>query len=78
MTMPNQRVYVVMVNDRHTDPEPFVFSTEDAAVAFARETARDWLVELLGAAEGWLYYAKHPTESDEVWVVAKMLDGDRA
>jgi hypothetical protein len=71
-------VYVVMVNDRHRDPEPYVFSTEEEALAYARETARDWLVEYLGGHDGWLYYAQHPSENDNVWVVAKSLDDPEA
>jgi hypothetical protein len=66
-------VYVVMVHDRHTDPEPHLFGTEDAALVFARETAADWLVERVGGVEGWLYYAGHPTESDAVWVMRKIV-----
>lgn len=67
-------LYVVMVNDRHKDPEPYVFSTEDAAVDFARETARGWLVEHLGGHDGWLFYAQHPTEDDSIWVLRKVAD----
>jgi hypothetical protein len=63
-------VYVVMVNDRHRDPEPVLFSTAEAAIGYARERARDWLVEDdAGDDLGWLYYATHPSESDSVWVV---------
>jgi hypothetical protein len=66
-------VYVVMVDDRHADTEPWLFSSEDTAMAYARRVARDWLVED-AAPEGWLYYAKHPVEEDAVWVLAKTLD----
>lgn len=72
--MSGMDLYVVMVNDRHTDPEPHLFTTEDAALGYARETARGWLVEYLGGADGWLYYAQHPTESDSIWVLKKMVD----
>jgi len=66
-------VYVVMLCDRHADPEPAVFTTEAAALDRAREIAADWLVEDEPPA-GWLYYAEHPTEDDAVWVVACTLD----
>jgi hypothetical protein len=68
-------IYVVMVADRHADPVPYLFSTEAAAVEYAREAARDWLIEDdAGDDIGWLYYATHPTESDAVWVIAKEVD----
>ncbi len=67
-------VYVAMICDRHTDPIPEVFTTEEAAVAYARAVAADWLHEDT-APDGWLYYAKHPTEEDAVWVLARTVDG---
>jgi hypothetical protein len=66
-------LYVVMVNDRHFDPEPYLFSTEAGALGFARERARDWLAES-APPEGWLFYADHPTEEDAVWVLVKTVD----
>ena len=67
-------LYVVMVNDRHTDPEPWLFSSEDVAMAYARRVARDWLVEQVGGADGWLFHAQHPTEGDAIWVTRKTVD----
>jgi hypothetical protein len=67
-------VYVVMINDRHFDPEAYVFSTEIAAVDWARERARDWLTESV-PPEGWLFYADQPDgEDDAVWVTSKRVD----
>jgi hypothetical protein len=68
-------LYVVMVSDRHTDPEPHLFATEEAALAYARQAADGWLVELLGGHDGWLYYAEHPTESDSIWVIERTIEG---
>lgn len=67
-------VYVVMVDDRHADTEPHLFSSKDAALDFARRRADGWLVEQPEPPEGWLYYAYHPTEGDAIWVVRKTLD----
>jgi predicted alpha-1,6-mannanase (GH76 family) len=67
-------IYVAMVDDRHRDPEPHLFTTAAAAIAYARERAEGWLVEDdAGDDISWLYYATHRTESDAVWVVAKEL-----
>ncbi len=72
------KLYVVMVNDRHTDPEPNVFSDPSAAVEYARATAkasarRDEDFEETPVA-GWLYHATYSVEGDSVWVVEKELD----
>lgn len=67
-------VFVVMVNDMHSDPEPHLFAAEDDALAFARKTAHGWLNEDdAGDDLGWLYYATHPTEEDSIWVQRKVV-----
>lgn len=73
------RVYVVMVDDRHDDPEPFVFTTAEAAIEYARQTAIDSAtrpddVEEEPAPDGWLYHARYSVEGDAVWVIEKELD----
>jgi hypothetical protein len=67
------KIYVVMVCDRHLDPDPCLFSTEDDALAFARETARAWLIER-PTPKPWLYLATHESEGDSVWVIEKTVD----
>lgn len=68
-------IYVTMVLGRHDDPEASLFSTVDAALAAARQSAtRLGLVEDAELPDGWLYFALHRTESDAVWVVKKVLD----
>jgi hypothetical protein len=69
-------VYVVMVCDRHHDPDPCLFSTKDDALAFARETARSWLIEQVPPSR-WLYLATHESEGDSVWVIEKEIDDPR-
>jgi hypothetical protein len=67
-------VYVLMICDRHSDPEPMVFTTAAAAIDKARETAREYARSPGDVEEseidGWLYYASYSPESDRVWVVA--------
>lgn len=77
MTAP---VYVVMVLDRHTDPEPELYATRDSAIARARSIARGssgWSVAhdegltASMAAAGWLYHAEWGHEGDYVFVVQR-------
>lgn len=73
--MSDRIVYVVIEHDRHRDPDPYVFDDRDAAITFAREIARDWLEEQHGELlSGQLFLAVHPSESDAVWVVEKMIN----
>lgn len=72
-------VFIAMITDRHTDPEPYPFSTADAAIEHARQYAhkhasdpKDVEEEVV---EGWLYYARYSTEGDSVWVLTKTMDG---
>lgn len=66
------RVYVAMVQDRHTDVDAQVFSTPESAKEYARNVA----VSLGGGEpleerhdmEGWDYYARYGEEGDCVWV----------
>lgn len=71
-------VFVVMVNDRHSDPEPFVFTTEEDAVDFARARAREYAYDQSdideSPADGWLYRATYSVEGDSVWVISKGID----
>lgn len=80
---PVTTLYVMVVNDRHTDPTPFVFSGREQAVDAARKhfgdrfDSRNADDDELGEQEidGWLYYAKWSHEGDDVWVVERQLDG---
>jgi len=76
------KIYVVMVNDRHTDPEPYVFSTAERAIEYARQATQEYahgpedIDETLPPPAGWLYSASYSVEDDSVWVIEKELDGD--
>jgi hypothetical protein len=72
-------VYVAMINDRHADPEPKVFSTAEAAINYARSWAQDHALHPSDFAESdvedWLYYASYSaSEGDSVWVVERTID----
>lgn len=72
-------LYVVMVSDRHTDTEPFLFTTAEAAIVWARSEAQDYARSPEDVTEtpisGWLYYASWGPESDSIWVLAKEVQG---
>lgn len=70
-------VYIAMINDRHSDPEPHLFATAEAAIEYAKTKAAEYVhpedaveEEQLG---GWLYYARYSQEGDSVWVIAKEI-----
>lgn len=71
------KVYVAMIDDRHTDTEPYVFTTPDAAIAYAQGAASDGAHDDADIEEetivGWLYYARYSDEGDSVWVIEKEL-----
>ena len=77
-------VYVAMIDDRHGDPEPFLFSSPDQAIAYARAQAMEYNHHEEGFKEhdpppvGWLYYATYSTEGDSVWVLSKTVDDPEA
>ncbi len=66
-------VYVVVINDRRGGIEPYVFSTPEAAIAYAREATSDYPY---GVEErtipGWLYYATYGDSS--IWVQERKID----
>jgi hypothetical protein len=73
------KLYIAMVNDRHIDPEPYVFSTAQDAIDFARRCARSYAydpdeIEEHEPQGNWLYSATYSVEGDSVWVVEKTLD----
>jgi hypothetical protein len=79
----NVKLYVVMVHDRHLDPEARIYTSADEAITVARGLAHDMGLVDSGdedfnddglAQAGWLYYANHPRESDIVWVVEKGIN----
>lgn len=73
-------IYVLIINDRHTDTEVTVFTDRDKAIAAAkRETEeRGWVTDgdnarLDELPEGWLFASNHPCEQDHLQVVVTDL-----
>ena len=75
-------IYVVMINDRHSDPGVRLFSTAVKAIDYAKQFARrccyspeDIREELTSGMQraGWLYYADY-TEEDSIWVLPCKVD----
>lgn len=79
--VPKMPVHVVMVNDRHTDPDVELFTDPDAAIDYARKYAEDEasrvdhreVMEQVPLPDGWLYCATYSLEDDSVWVLTKEL-----
>ena len=69
------KVYVAMICDRHSDPEPYVFETAVDAIAYARSEALEGARTPENVVEeqidAWLYYARYSPEGDSVWVLEK-------
>jgi hypothetical protein len=73
------KIYVAMICDRHSDPEPYLFTTAQAAIDFARDQALDNALDAEDFDEsetpdGWLYYASYSEEGDNVWVLEKEIE----
>jgi hypothetical protein len=72
-------VWVVMIEDRHSDVDALPFSTEEAAVAKARDSVPDDAEEeqLTTAArrDGWVLFLSYGTEGDCVRVIKRAMDG---
>ena len=79
-------VWIVLVEDRHTDVEPLPFSSEERAIDVAREQVEanarhpesiEWDAQMTTAAraDGWVFYIPYSTEGDCVRVVKRTLDG---
>jgi hypothetical protein len=70
------RVFVTMVNDTHAEPDPYVFTTPDAAIAYAKAVCQEYARRPEDIEEepiqGWLYYARYSPESS-VWVLGREL-----
>ena len=80
-------VFVVMIEDRHCDPTVEVFSTEDAAINYAKAVVDKYsrdksdIVESLTdniKRAGWLYHATYSCEGDSVRVEREVVDGAKS
>ena len=69
----DDKVYLVITEDRHTDVQIEVWADKELALQRARKIATDMLSSWLGKLEiedvpTWLYYARYSTEGDCVHV----------
>ena len=84
------KIYVLMIQDRHTDPEAYLYSTLEKAIGAANtylsacdvqenvdSEDRNMSTEDLATA-GWLFFARYSTEGDCVWIYAADVDSDDA
>lgn len=73
-------VYVVLHEDRHADPEPYVFTFSDEAVEFARQLAEECVHDdeeiEEQEIEGRLYLARYSEEGDSVSVRAVEVNAE--
>lgn len=67
-------MFIVGIEDRHTDIEVLLFHNKDRAIEYAREQAiegaRGEEIEE-NDYEGWIYHATYSLEGDCAWVVER-------
>ena len=72
-------IWIVIVEDRHSDVDAFPFASEQAAEAAAYRKVPDdaELQDLLPGMvrDGWVLYLRYGTEGDCVRVIKRELDG---
>lgn len=75
------KLFLLIVEDRHTDVLVFPFSNEQMAINEAKRIAKercrdaeDYEEHPYGKDDGWLFYANYSCESDSVRVVEAQLD----
>lgn len=76
-------IYIVIIEDRHTDTAVYPFTDKEKAVNEARRIAKqycrhedDYEEHDYGRNDGWLFYAQYSCESDNVRVVTATVDGE--
>lgn len=71
-------VYVVIIDDRHTDTDVAVFSTAEKAIAFAKAEVFNLASHPEDIEEEevkeWLYCVRYSGEGDSIWVVERVID----
>jgi hypothetical protein len=75
------KVFVVIVEDRHYDVRVHLFSDRDAAVAWAKEKAKDYCNHIEDYEErevpGYEVVIGYSCEGDNIAVIGKELDEDK-
>jgi hypothetical protein len=74
-------LYIVVIEDMHTDVTVHPFSDKEKAITEAKRIAKeycrheeDYEEHDYGKDDGWLFYAQYSCESDHVRVVTTTLD----
>lgn len=77
---PPDGVFVVLLQDRHADPEVAVFSDREIAIRFARETAQEMARHPEDYEEkqikGLEFFASYSCESDCISVYKTTIDAE--
>lgn len=77
------KIYIVIIEDRHSDTDAKPFSNATTAIAYAEEKAREYCrheddyKEYLNDAmllSGWVWHATYSCEGDNVRVVEREMD----
>lgn len=78
------KMYVLMVDDRHLPPTPFIFSDSQRAIEAARKLLAEYLDPEVAASDPALGESEHPEpelfhakwnhEGDSMWVAECVVD----
>ena len=77
------KIYIVIIEARHTDTDAIPFLTAASAISYAERTAREYCrheedyTESLNDAmkgDGWLWHATYSCEGDNVRVIERDTD----
>lgn len=77
------KVWVAIINERHSDNDAEVFTAPDAAIDYVKKTVAGWartpedieeeLSDRMREA-GWIYFVTWSSEDDSAWVIEKETD----
>lgn len=83
------KIFIVVQEDRHTDPDVQLFSTEEKAIAYAKSVMEEnkdqaqfvdedemYLPDDALDEGGLLFHGTYSTEGDCVWVASRDVDED--
>jgi hypothetical protein len=72
------KIYNVLINDRHAEPEIRPFVDKQDAIEFAKKTAKKYCHSLEDLKElqtiDWLYHIVYSCEGDSIWVTEHNLE----
>lgn len=75
-------IYVMLIQDRHTDEEVYTFTSSEVAVSEARKKAKelcdfseDYEEDDCSKDQSWLFSARYSCNDDSIKVITTTLDG---